>query len=43
MIFYEKAEGYGILGHVGRKINQDELTHLLENFEMITGALPGEE
>ncbi|MFC1883408.1 response regulator [Thermodesulfobacteriota bacterium] len=40
---HEKAEGYGILGHVGRKIDHGELTHLLENFEMITGALPGRE
>jgi len=34
----EKAEGYGILGHVNRRIPSDELESLLENFETITSA-----
>jgi DNA-binding NtrC family response regulator len=37
---HEKAEGYGILGHVSRRIDPGQLSTLLENFEMITGALP---
>jgi DNA-binding NtrC family response regulator len=37
---HEKAEGYGILGHIGRNIDHDALSPLLETFEMITGALP---
>ena len=40
---HEKAEGYGILGHVSRSIDHDQLTTLLENFEMITGSLPRRE
>lgn len=40
---HEKAEGYGILGHVDRSIDHDQLTTLLDNFEMITGALPRQE
>ena len=31
----EKAEGYGILGHINRKIPPEDLTSLLENFENI--------
>ncbi len=31
----EKAEGYGILGHINRKIPPKDLTSLLENFENI--------
>ena len=31
----EKAEGYGILGHINTKIPPDDLTSLLENFENI--------
>lgn len=35
----EKAEGYGILGHVDRNIPSDELESLLENFETITSNI----
>ena len=34
----EKAEGYGILGHVNREIPSDEMESLLENFETITSV-----
>jgi hypothetical protein len=34
----EKAEGYGILGHVNSEIPSDELASLLENFETITSV-----
>jgi DNA-binding NtrC family response regulator len=34
----EKAEGYGILGHVNREIPSDELEPLLENFETVTSV-----
>jgi DNA-binding NtrC family response regulator len=35
----EKAEGYGILGHINRNIPSDELTSLLENFEKVFKSL----
>jgi hypothetical protein len=31
----EKAEGYGILGHINGKVPSDDLASLLENFENI--------
>ncbi len=31
----EKAEGYGILGHISKEIPSDDLTSLLESFENI--------
>ena len=40
---HEKAEGYGILGHVSRSVDHDQLATLVKNFEMITGSLPREE
>jgi DNA-binding response OmpR family regulator len=35
----EKAEGYGILGHVGRALPQDVVGELLDNFERIREAI----
>jgi DNA-binding NtrC family response regulator len=35
----EKAEGYGILGHINRKIPPDDLASLLENFEKVFRSL----
>jgi len=35
----EKAEGYGILGHVGRACTEEELIPLLEAFEKILGSV----
>lgn len=35
----EKAEGYGILGHVGRDMPKDVMRGLLDNFERIRQAL----
>ncbi len=34
----DKAEGYGILGHVGRSVKSEEMTPLLDSFEKILGS-----
>jgi len=34
----DKAEGYGILGHVDTDVPSDDLVSLLENFETITSV-----
>jgi DNA-binding response OmpR family regulator len=35
----EKAEGYGILGHVNRNVESKDLKPLLDSFEQIFGCL----
>jgi len=35
----EKAEGYGILGHIGRTVPSGDLVQLLDSLEKILGAL----
>ena len=35
----EKAEGYGILGHIGRTVPSGDLIQLLDSLEKILGAL----
>lgn len=34
----EKAEGYGILGHIGRAVPSGDLGQLLDSFEEILGS-----
>ena len=34
----EKAEGYGILGHIGRAVPSGDLVQLLDSLEKILGA-----
>ncbi len=34
----EKAEGYGILGHVNRPVTPENMAPLIETFEQILGA-----
>ena len=35
----ERAEGYGILGHVNRSISSKDLTQLIEHFEKISQSI----
>ena len=35
---HEKAEGYGILGHIGREVPLDNLAQLLDRLEEILGS-----
>ena len=37
---HEKAEGYGIIGHVKRSVPSTDLIRLLERFEEISRAIP---
>ena len=37
---HEKAEGYGIIGHVKRTIPRDDIFLLLEQFEKILAVIP---
>ena len=34
----QEAEGYGILGHVGRAVRREEMISLLDSFEQILSA-----